>query len=81
MSTGALKHRYTPEEYLALERKAEFRSEYHQGQIYAMSGASWVHNQVSAGLNLALGSRLAGGPCQPVSSDMRVVIPSSGLYT
>jgi Uma2 family endonuclease len=27
---------YTPEEYLALERKAEHRSEYHDGQIFAM---------------------------------------------
>ncbi len=31
---------YTPEQYLALEREAEYKSEYIDGQIYAMSGAS-----------------------------------------
>ena len=39
MSTAAVCRRYTPEEYLTLERKAEFKSEYLNGEIYAMSGA------------------------------------------
>ena len=36
----------TPEQYLAIERAAEFRSEYFQGEMFAMAGAGWVHNQL-----------------------------------
>lgn len=31
---------YTPEEYLALEEKADYKSEYYQGEIFAMGGGS-----------------------------------------
>jgi len=34
----------TPEEYLALERQAQCKSEYYVGEIFAMAGASrWHH--------------------------------------
>ena len=39
-----VQRRYTPEEYLALERKAERKSEYFAGEIFAMSGASEPHS-------------------------------------
>jgi len=29
---------HTPEEYLEIERKAEFRSEYFQGEMFAVAG-------------------------------------------
>ncbi|MBA2731357.1 MAG: Uma2 family endonuclease, partial [Acidobacteria bacterium] len=38
----------SPEEYLALERQAEFKSEYFDGVMYAMSGASLNHNKIVA---------------------------------
>jgi len=34
----------TPEEYLAIERKAEYKSEYVDGVVYAMVGGSERHN-------------------------------------
>ena len=37
---------YTPEEYLALEREAEFKSEYVDGYIVGMAGASEPHNLI-----------------------------------
>ena len=37
---GQTKLRYTPEEYLLLEREAEHKSEYFDGEIFAMSGAA-----------------------------------------
>jgi Uma2 family endonuclease len=43
MSTAAL-NRYTPEEYLAIDRLAEFKSEYIDGEIVAMTGGSRPHN-------------------------------------
>ena len=42
----AQKPRYTPEEYLALERAADFKSEYFDGQIFAMAGASPEHSAI-----------------------------------
>ena len=40
------KPRYTPEEYLELERKADYRSEYLSGEIFAMARASREHTLI-----------------------------------
>jgi Uma2 family endonuclease len=79
MATAALNH-YTPEEYLALERHAEFRSEYIDGRIIAMTGARRPH--VVIGINFAreLSTRMLDGPCDVYSSDMKVKIEASGRY-
>jgi Uma2 family endonuclease len=71
----------TPEEYLALERKAEFKSEYIDGEIVAMTGASRKHNLVVVNLAGEIRQQLKGRPCEAYSNDMRVRIPSSRLYT
>lgn len=71
----------TPADYLALERKAETKSEYLNGHIYAMSGASRNHNRITINLAAMLHSRLKGKPCEPFSGDMRVKISPTGLYT
>src|SRR5216684_4260366 len=42
--------RLTPEEYLEIERRAEFRNEYYNGQMYAMSGGSYRHALIIANL-------------------------------
>ena len=49
---------YTPEEYLALEREAEYKSEYVDGRIVAMAGAKFPHNRVNENLSIAVGKRL-----------------------
>ena len=36
----------TPEQYLEIERKAEFKSEYYQGEMFAMGGAREAHNLI-----------------------------------
>ena len=41
---------YTAEEYLTRERNASYKSKFHDGQIYAMTGASWKHNLVSGNI-------------------------------
>jgi Uma2 family endonuclease len=71
----------TPEQYLEIERKAEFKSEYYQGEMFAMSGARLAHIQIVANAMRELGSRLGDGPCQPLSNDMRVCVKPVGLYT
>jgi Uma2 family endonuclease len=37
----------TPEEYLAVERKAEYKSEYYDGVMYAMAGVQRAHNRIA----------------------------------
>lgn len=71
----------TEEEYLAIERRAEFRSEFFGGEMFAMSGASRRHNRIVSNLVITLGNQLRERPCNVYSSDMRVKIPATGLYT
>jgi Uma2 family endonuclease len=72
---------YTPEEYLALERQAEYKSEYFNGEIFAMTGASRRHNLVAANVLASLHTQLRKRPCEVYSSDMRVKVSPTGLYT
>jgi Uma2 family endonuclease len=71
----------TPEEYLALERKAEYKSEYLHGEIFAMTGASRKHNLIAVNAASLLNQQLRGRPCEVYVSDMRVKVAESGLYT
>jgi Uma2 family endonuclease len=76
-----VQHRYTPEEYLALERKADYRSEYSAGEIFAMSGASEPHNVITTNLVREISQQFKGRPCRVYASDMRVKVSATGLYT
>ena len=71
----------SPEEYLAIERAAETRSEYFDGEMFAMVGASREHNLIVINLSRELSQQLKGKPCEAYANDMRVRIPSTGLYT
>jgi Uma2 family endonuclease len=70
-----------PEEYLEIERRAETRSEYLDGEMFAMSGASFAHNVIVANLIREVGQQLKRRPCQVLPSDLRLHIPATGLYT
>lgn len=72
---------FTPEEYLELERKAEYKSEYCNGEIFAMSGASRRHNAIALTLYAMFVQRNRGRKCQGFTSDMRVLVDPPGLYT
>ena len=62
----------TPEQYLARERKTDTKHEYHNGQIVAMSGASFAHNIITTNITTALNNELVGSDCIVVASDMCV---------
>ena len=70
----------TPEEYLAAERKAETRSEYFAGEVFAMVGASKRHNLIAANIIRVLGNELLERPCNVYPSDMRVKVSATGKY-
>lgn len=84
------KQKLTVDEYLAIERAAEFKSEFFDGVMYplqgpggplGMAGAKYDHNRINENLSVELANRLKGGPCQTLSRDMRVRVSPSGLYT
>lgn len=73
--------RISPEEYLALERQAETKSEYLDGEIFAMTGASRKHNRLNLNLAVLLDSQLKAKGCEVYASQMRVKVSATGLYT
>lgn len=77
----APRSRITPDQYLALERQAEIKSEYCDGEMFAMAGASRAHNLIAGNLFRAIGNHLEGRPCEVYMSDMRVCVRRTGLYT
>ena len=72
MASAAAQTYLTPEEYLAFERKATTKHEYLNGQIVAMSGASFAHNFITANTANQLYNQLIESECQVATSDMRV---------
>ena len=81
MSLPATVRRHTAEEYLALERAAEFKSEYIDGEIVARSGANRAHSLIATNLTGFLSQALRHGPCEAYGSDMRVKVADTDLYT
>ncbi len=79
--TAVPKHKLTAAEYLEIERKAEFKSEFFDGEMFAMSGGTYRHSRLKTKLIAALDRRLAGKRCRPTDSDMRVRVSDTGLYT
>lgn len=70
----------TEEEYLRLERAAQYKSEFVDGEIFAMSGGSLWHSQLAVNWTVHLFIRLRGKDCRVFSSDARVRTTTSGSY-
>jgi Uma2 family endonuclease len=71
----------TPEEYLALEERADHKSEYYNGEMFAMSGASFNHNVITGNVHAAFHQLLSKRPCRTFVNDMRLLTSPKGLYT
>ena len=80
MSTQKIK-KLTPKEYLEIERNAEFKSEYYNGEMFALAGASYVHNKISSNIHVSLANQLKGKVCQVFQSDLKIMEQISGLFT
>src|ERR1700680_4558414 len=71
----------TPEEYLALERAAERKSEYRDGEIVGMTGASRRHSLITVNVSSEFHRQLEDRPFEVHVNDLRVLIAASRLYT
>ncbi len=70
----------TEQEYLEIERSADFKSELVRGAMYAMSGGSLQRSGIARNILATLHSILRAGECQAFGSDLRVRV-SNSLYT
>ena len=64
----------TEEQYLALDRAAEFKSEFLDGEMFAMAGASRSHDRLQQNLAFELRGALRGSGCEVLSSDIRIKV-------
>jgi len=80
MST-AEKRLLSAEEYLALESTADVRHEFHDGEMFAMGGGTLWHNLIKDNFSLSIRNRIEGRGCRVVTSDQRVKVDATGLYT
>jgi Uma2 family endonuclease len=72
---------FTEVEYLALEAASDTKHELIDGSIVAMAGASPAHNALAAKMTVSLGQLALGKPCVTLTSDQRIHVPATGLYT
>ncbi len=80
MATVSAQTYITPQEYIALERKAHCKSEYLNGHIIAMAGASSKHNLIVGDIFYALYPQLIGRGCDIFTNDMRVRPSADDAY-
>lgn len=72
--------RITPEQYLESERKAEFRHEYFDGEVFAMSGGTFPHGIIILNLAAEFRHSLKERSCVVTSSDVRLRVGSGRMY-
>lgn len=81
MSLPQAKRRYTPAEYYALERDATYKSDYYDGEIFAMAGTTSDHSLITANILGELRQLLKGKPCVVYESNLRLKVSTTGLRT
>ena len=81
MQTEVKQRYFTPEEYLLLEENAEYKSEYRNGEIIAMTGVTTNHNEIAINLCAHLKFGLRGKNYRLFMGDVRVWIERPNMYT
>jgi len=73
--------RYTAEEYFAIEEASDKRHEFFEGDVFAMSGANSVHNDIVHNFILILRPKLRGSGCRVKTETMRLAVRDQLHYT
>ena len=71
----------TAEQYLEIEKTAECKSEYYNGEMFLVAGANSDHNQISDNLSRVFGNEFLSRPCYVITRDLRVRVSRTGPYT
>ena len=70
----------TPEEYLQQERAADFKSEFYDGETFALAGVTRWHSLIMTNLVAFLGHKLRGSSCRVFNTDLRLHLDETGLF-
>ena len=81
MAVPEMIHRLSEAKYLAIERAADFKSEFFDGEMFAMSGGTPMHSLIATNLASEMGNPLKGRPGVLFTSDLRLKIVATGLCT
>ena len=73
--------RLSEAEYLRRERRAEIKSEYFGGEVFAMAGGTRAHSLIAMNLGGELRSLLKDTDCVAYNTDLRVKVEATGLVT
>src|SRR2546423_4510369 len=73
--------RLSETDYLRLERAAEARSEYFDGEMFAMAGGTRAHSLIATNLARELSNQLKAGDCIVYNTDLRIKVEPTGLIT
>ena len=80
VSECAPSKKLTPQEYPAIERAVDSKSEFFDGEVFAMAGTSKEHSIITVNLTGEFHAALRRKVCQPFSSDLRVKVSANGFY-
>jgi Uma2 family endonuclease len=81
MALAETVRRLTEAEYLEIERCAEFRSEFFEGEMFAMAGGKPPHSLIATNLAREFGNQLKNSSCVVYNTDLRIKIEATGLLT
>lgn len=81
MSAVPKPRKLSVEEYFAIEERAERKSEFYNGEMFLMAGATFAHNVVLRNLVGEIYILLKHGKCQVFFNDQRIKVDRTGLYT
>lgn len=81
MTARSRLHRYTYEDYVAVEQVSSTKHEFFDGEIYAMAGGTEEHSALSAEMVWQLRNAVGERPCRVHTSDLRVYVEACGLAT
>ena len=71
---------YSKEEYLKLEESDEYKSEFHNGEIFDMAGGSYKHSAIISNLHRRIGNLLDGKDCMLFDSNLKLAIPKHNAF-
>src|SRR5947199_6445650 len=81
MSLAEPARRLTETAYLEMERAADFKSEFFEGEVFAMAGGTPQHSLIATNLAAEFNNRLKSHPCIPYNADLRIKIEGTALFT
>ncbi len=81
MATPQTIQRFAEKDYLEIERAAHCKSEFFDGEMFAMAGGTLQHSLIGTNVSGEFRARLRGKPCIAFNADLRIKVEATGLYT